>query len=307
MIVIILSKVNSKKLKVCMQELNSVEEKMRRLEMAENYFKPFWMSVISAVFFIVYLLVLYVILFAKCVEIVNSVSIFITIATFYFLLGTPYVIECKFFHIISFIKNEFYKVNEALRQLSETEFYSPQKTKLSIMQLGLICTAKRNLDSERKLLDILQQIHLDLVKISRSVNDMFRIEILTSVGLSVIFLIFIYITVVFSILKLKTSMLSLTIILSIYYLTKILAINHICHTTSAEASMTEKVLFELSNIQADEGCFNKIEQFLFTVTNNRLQFTANGFFHLNHNCIQYIVGIMTPYIITTQYVKINKG
>ncbi|KAK1133336.1 hypothetical protein K0M31_011151 [Melipona bicolor] len=136
-----------------------------------------------------------------------------------------------------------------------------------------------------------KQIHLEIIKIVKVVNDTFGVQVLLLMTISVIFTtIFLYILYRIVSLDLSTNELMRELISIIcwllIYIPCVLYVNHVCAKTITEATNMGDLVCKLYESSTDKEFRAEIRNFTLQLIQNPVIFTAYGFFNLDHAFIQ---------------------
>ncbi|KAF7407539.1 hypothetical protein HZH66_002076 [Vespula vulgaris] len=176
---------------------------------------------------------------------------------------------------------KFVQLNAILQNMLTTTVYSPQhKRVLRMEDDSSFSTIYRTYKTNEDLVKLkkVKQIHLELIKCARIVNGTYGLQILMSIFSSVICITTLSYNLYTILITNKNNdrlvPLCMEIFWIFHFIMKIFVINNICETT-----MTE------------------IRNFTIQLLQNRLTFTACGFFDLDHSLIYSSIGLITTYLI----------
>ncbi|XP_076172496.1 putative gustatory receptor 28a isoform X2 [Ptiloglossa arizonensis] len=147
-----------------------------------------------------------------------------------------------------------------------------------------------------------KQIHLELIKISRTMNDVYGIQILLTMFTSLLLITcLLYVAYRTIWLPLPTDRfleeMGPLVIWLLIHMSKIFIINSECTKTSAEAADTGDLICELYEPSTTKEFRAEIRHFTLQMIQNPLVFTACGFFDIDHTLIQGVVGTITTYLV----------
>ncbi|KAF7407534.1 hypothetical protein HZH66_002071 [Vespula vulgaris] len=196
------------------------------------------------------------------------------------------VIDFTFvFWISRYIKIKFGQLNAVLQNMLTTTIDFPQHKRVLRMKDNweddsLLSTIYQMYKGNENLVKLkrIKRIHLELMKCARITNEAYEIRIFTSISSCVVFIItFLYSLYSISISNNYDNWMNefySHFYWIFYFAIKIFAINNICETTMAE-----------------------IRDFTFQLIQNRLTFTAYGFYDLDHTFICSAIGSITTYLL----------
>ncbi|KAL2725483.1 gustatory receptor for sugar taste 43a-like [Vespula squamosa] len=220
---------------------------------------------------------------------INLPFSYILTLQFHYFDNYPYIVtmitDFTFVFWIKCIKMKFGQLNAVLQSMLTTTIDSPQHKRVLRMKDNweddsLLSTVYRTYKANENLLKLkrIKRIHLELMKCARITNEAYEMRILTSISSCVIFIItFLYSLYSVSITNSYNNWMNefySHFYWIFYFAIKIFAINNICETTIAE-----------------------IRDFAFQLTQNRLTFTACGFYDLDHTFICGAIGSITTYLV----------
>ncbi|XP_043664281.1 uncharacterized protein LOC122627291 [Vespula pensylvanica] len=160
-----------------------------------------------------------------------------------------------------------------------TNLNSPQHKRMLRMKNNWenessLSTIYRTYKTNKNLITLkrFKQIHLELIKCARIINETYGLHILISISVS------------------------------------IFAISNICETTMTEkyililliflyAVVTGDILCELYDPSTSKTFRDEIRDFTFQLIQNRLTFTACGFYDLDHTFIYNAISFITTYLV----------
>ncbi|XP_014612276.1 PREDICTED: gustatory receptor 68a-like [Polistes canadensis] len=126
-----------------------------------------------------------------------------------------------------------------------------------------------NSDKNIAIITKVREIHLELIKCARNINDAYGLHILMSISTSFIF----------------------------YHTLKIFIICYVCASTATEATNTGDILCELHEPSTSMEFRQEVYNFTLQLVQNPLSFTACAFFDLNNRLIYGLIGIVTTYLV----------
>ncbi|CAK9806702.1 Putative gustatory receptor 28b [Anthophora plagiata] len=214
------------------------------------------------------------------------------------------------FWVNKYLKLKFHQLNQLLHGMLTTTSDSPQHKRVLEMQYdseNKKFTSFRNhhvrgSNANANTMRAVKQIHLELIKIARTMNAAYGIQILLMVTVSFIIitsLFYLFYRILWLDLNttdfLRTTMPTCCWIFT--YTLKIFYINHVCAKTSAEAANAGDIICELYEPSTSREFRAEIRDFTLQLIQNPLVFTACGFFDMDHAFIQGVVGSITTYLV----------
>ncbi|KAL0116059.1 hypothetical protein PUN28_011132 [Cardiocondyla obscurior] len=156
--------------------------------------------------------------------------------------------------------------------------------------------------SDASFLHWVRQVHLELIKSTRSTNDAYGIQILLSMTISFVFITsLLYYAYSIFWLNLSREVFRREMVPVVgwilFYSSKILVINHMCAMTTIEAANTGDIICELYEPSTTKEFRAEIRDFTLQLIQNPLIFTACGFFNLDHTFIHGVIGSVTTYLV----------
>ncbi|XP_072753459.1 uncharacterized protein [Anoplolepis gracilipes] len=236
----------------------------------------------------------------------TRVIVILAIINYPFHLNT--FMDIIFMFLLRYIGTRFDKINDYIRQLSETE------------QCGLRCTWKksavtryyvRSAGNREDMLWIAMHLHLELCRIARNINNFFGIQMTLQMISYFVLLTGVFYFQYSTILCLKqmhedSGENELLILIHtnswlIMYLTKLLTLNYICEGVSTKAERTKDMIDNLTNFVYFDHIREDIFQFVLQISLQPLKFNGMGLFYFGYNFIRkFIIGIVTILIFMVQ-------
>ncbi|XP_033231712.1 gustatory and pheromone receptor 32a-like [Belonocnema kinseyi] len=298
-----------KDLKKCIQSIGMVDESLQKIGITKDYDKTFWKEIGGT---------LGSLLIIVGVTIVNAYTSILKNAPFHvkivlvvsahYPIFLMFVADIMFLSIVRCMMRKFARLNALLKSMSSTTPLSPQYMKLLYHRSGLLKPTivngfSKKTNDDTHLMKAAKQVHLDLVKISRSVNETFGLLVLLSMALASVFitgLLYYSYTVIYLTtnpgIDTRPGLISACCWL-FFYVIKILIVNHMCDRTSAEALRTGNIICELHEPMTNKEFRSEIREFLLQLIQNPLKFTAYDFVTLDYTFIQGVVGSITTYLV----------
>nr|KAF7434361.1 hypothetical protein H0235_002552 [Vespula pensylvanica] len=220
---------------------------------------------------------------------------------------------------IRYVKILFGQLNAVLQNMLTTTIDSPQHKRVLQMKdnweddssLSTIYRTYKANENLKKLKRV-KQIHLELIKCAGIINEAYGLQILMSMSSSVfIIILFLYNLYSIGITNkydnwMKDSCGQIYWIFCFFF--KIFAINNICERTMTEkhilisvillyAANTGDILYELYEPSSSRKCRDEIHDIMYQLVQNRLKFTAYGFYDIDHTFIYTIIGSITTFLV----------
>ncbi|KAH0949903.1 Gr6 [Eciton burchellii] len=287
------------------------EKAIQEIGIEKNYRKLYLNQLYSFVI-IVLMFILYIVINYRDIP-PNTpihIQIILIIATNY-PICLLYISDISFLHWVRYAKIRFEQLNNALQRMLTTTPDSPQHKRVLKMSdewsKTLITSAsqqqnrsktKENTDTMRAV----KQIHLELIRSSRTMNDAYGLQILFSMTAAFVFitalLYYAYIILWMNLSKEEFKQEMIPVIAWIlFYASKILVINHMCALASTEAANTGDIICELYEPSTSKEFRAEIRDFTLQLIQNPLIFTACGFFNLDNTFIHGVIGSVTTYLV----------
>ncbi|XP_051174621.1 uncharacterized protein LOC127290218 [Leptopilina boulardi] len=293
-------------LKKCIQQIGKVDEHLQKIGIPKDYDKTMKREILNmSLIFITVIIVMIINSFAVAdvkTETYIRVSIIISV---HYPLVLIFVADTIFLVLLRSMRRKFVSLNALLRGMSSATSMSPQYMKLIYQKTDLINANGNNkkTNDDSHLMKEAKQVHLELIKISKNINETFGLQILLSMGLSLIFITgLLYLSYLIMYQKNLTESDRIYGLISsccwlFLYTMKILSINHICDRTSAEALQTGNVICELHEPMTNNKFRSEIREFVLQIIHNQLKFTANDYVAMDYSFIQGVVGSITTYLV----------
>ncbi|XP_031840517.1 putative gustatory receptor 28b isoform X1 [Nomia melanderi] len=215
--------------------------------------------------------------------------------------------DVTFYFWIRYLSMKFYQLNSLLRTMLTTTIDSPMHKRIlklmydfEMKRLGKenIHVANGNANTMRAV----KQIHLQLIKTARTINDYYGTQVLfitcNVFGFLTMSLFFAY-KILFSDLTNERfqSHFSPLALYVLFYMSKLVIVNHVCIKTSNEALDTGDLVCELYEPSTSKEFRAEIRDFILQMIQNPLVFTACGFFDLDNTFIHGLVGTIGTYLV----------
>ncbi|KAL2725489.1 putative gustatory receptor 28b [Vespula squamosa] len=216
-------------------------------------------------------------------------------------------------------KMKFNQLNELLKNMLTTTIDSPQHKRV----LGIKNNRKNDSPSsdihraDKSNEDVItikkaKEIHLELIKCARKINDAYSLYILFSILIVTIFIIITTYNMYYYLLtkSYHTNPLRFFLYLFwiLYFAFKIIIISYICAGTVTEvllilfhislhAANTGDILCELYEPSTSDEFRAEIHDFTLQLIQNPLSFTTCGFFDLDYTLIRNVIATITTYLV----------
>ncbi|XP_047344244.1 putative gustatory receptor 28b [Vespa velutina] len=149
-----------------------------------------------------------------------------------------------------------------------------------------------------------KEIHLEIIKCARNVNDAYSLHILLSTLASLILIIIISYNMFRFLMSMDYRKQLLTTFNFLYWIShfaiKIVIVTYellMLYLISLHATNTGDILCELYEPSISNEFCAEISDFTLQLIQNPLIFRINGFFDIDHTLIRNVIGIITTYII----------
>ncbi|XP_018300178.1 putative gustatory receptor 28a [Mycetomoellerius zeteki] len=279
-----------KYMKAAMMRITMCEKSLEQMGLEKNYRKLYRNQLIALTFVVVVFIVFTVVNYAGMFKDDTPTHVKIVIMfAFNYPVGLLYVSDASFLHWVSYSKTRFTQLNNLLRRMLTTTPDSPQHKRVLKMkdEWNKFVASTTQEDSKSKdntdTMRAVKQVHLELIKSTRSTNDAFGIQILFSMTVSFVFItsLLYYAYKVFwqgdyekEKYQKENYQKEIIPVISwiLFYSSKVLVINHMCAMTS-------------------------IRDFTLQLIQNPLTYTACGFFNLDHTFIHGVIGSVTTYLV----------
>ncbi|XP_012225714.2 putative gustatory receptor 28b [Linepithema humile] len=310
-----------KHMKAAMMRITMCEKTMEQMGIQKNYRKFYldqlYALVFVAVVFVVFAAINYEGMFTQ--ETPLHIKIILVLAVHY-PVGLLYVSDVSFLHWVRYSKIRFEQLNNLLQRMLTTTPDSPQHKRVLKMKdewNKTFITSATQQDSRSKdntdTMRAVKQVHLELIKSTRSTNEAYGIQILFSMTISFVFITsLLYYAYSIIWVNMNAEMFRREMIPLVgwilFYASKVLIINHTCALASIEAANTGDIICELYEPSTSKEFRAEIRDFTLQLIQNPLIFTACGFFNLDHTFIHGVIGSVTTYlVILIQVGDLQKG
>ncbi|XP_011873108.1 PREDICTED: putative gustatory receptor 28b [Vollenhovia emeryi] len=301
-----------KHMKAAMMRILMCEKTMDQMGLQKNYRKLFLKQLYALMFvvvvFVVFMVVNYDGMFVEETPVHMRIVIMFAVNYPVVLL---YVSDVTFLHWVSYSKTRFEQLNNLLQGMLTTTPDSPQHKRVLKMKdewnkSGTFITSATQQDRRTKdntdTMRAVKQVHLELIKSTRSTNEAYGIQILLSMTVSFVFitsLLYYAYSIFWETMPRETFRREMIPLVGwiLFYSSKVLVINHMCAMASIEAANTGDIICELYEPSTSKEFRAEIRDFTLQLIQNPLIFTACGFFNLDHTFIHGVIGSVTTYLV----------
>ncbi|XP_076287746.1 putative gustatory receptor 28b [Lasioglossum baleicum] len=214
--------------------------------------------------------------------------------------------DVSFLFWVNYVRTKFHQLNNLLRaMLPATDSASEKGISKMIQDVEEKSLGKEGVhvvNGNANTMRAVKQIHLQLVKIARIINDFFGVQLLLTMSTVFVFLtillFFAYRTIFSGYFNNEFhSHFTQLLINILFYLSKLFTLSHVCNRTSSEASDTGELICQLYEPSTSKEFRAEIRDFSMQMIQNPLVFTACGFFYLDHSFIHGVVGTISTYLV----------
>ncbi|XP_047344144.1 gustatory and pheromone receptor 32a-like [Vespa velutina] len=282
---IIIGFIRRKKVRRFIFQMGTCTRTMHQLNIPINLSKHF-LQQCYIMLFLVFILIATIIIDYKWLKLLGNYPTII-FASFYLEIYpfiTWLIPDVTFAFWIRYIKIKFCQLNELLKGMLTTTIHSPQHKRILRMRNrnnnSPLSTLHRTDKPSKDVITIkkAKEIHLELIKCARNINDAYALHILFSISLV---FVLITITAYYVYYYLLTNSYSTQPLNSFTYLfwffyfgIKIIIVSHICAETVTE-----------------------IHNFILQLIQNPLSFTIYGLVDLDYTLIRTVIGTVTTYLV----------
>ncbi|XP_017880710.1 putative gustatory receptor 28b [Ceratina calcarata] len=312
-IVIILSRINSQKLRKVLELIESYNRKMENMGLATRHQALFMYQIkiisLYGIAIISYFVVMHIIYYKGLMKITIESKLCLTFIqiTISFLTCVSDISFCIW---IKYFRIKFEQMNEMVRGMLTTTPDSPQHRRVLGLQYdfknkmftSFRNESKRGSNASAYIIRTLKQRHLELIKIARMMNTAYGIQIalmMTVSFVSTIALLYMWYRTIwmnYEILVLLSETMPFAYYI-LFSLWRIVYENHVCAKTCSEALEIGDIICELHEPSASKEFRTEIQDFTLQLIQNPLIFTGYGFFDLGHAFIQEVLGSITTYLV----------
>ncbi|KOX73534.1 Putative gustatory receptor 28a [Melipona quadrifasciata] len=295
----IVNRINAQNLRTVVVLVESNDRTMEKMGLPQIYHALFVYQikgfVIFGIFTVFFLTVIYTWQFQESTA--KSMKFYLTSLS-YFPFPVIYISIISFCFWVTCIKLKFCQLNQLLLSMLTTSISESPLHKRSVKTsndfentISSVFRNTRESNGNTSKMRSVKQIHLEIIKIVKVVNDTFGVQVLLLMTMSVIFTtIFLYILYRIVSLDLSTNELMRELISIIcwllIYIPCVLYVNHVCAKTITEATNMGDLVCKLYESSTDKEFRAEIRNFTLQLIQNPVIFTAYGFFNLDHAFIQ---------------------
>ncbi|XP_033231710.1 putative gustatory receptor 28b [Belonocnema kinseyi] len=296
-----------KGVKIIIQSIQKVDVLLRKLGILDEYDKMFMKQIFLTAFTVTMITIL---------TIINGYTLFmcafcsydikmIFVMKYNYPVGIMFINDITFISYIRCLRRKFQQLNDMLKTMSGASPLYPQYMKLITAKTRMDKTQSNKLEhktnDDTQMIRVAKQAHLALVRICKRVNNIFRLHLLMSMTLASVFIIYFsynaYTVYLYSHEKNKSKEIISSLNYLLFFIMKILTVNHICDRTSLEALKTGSIVCELHEPATSKEFRLEIGDFTLQLIQNPLKFSAFGIVTLDHTFIQDVVGTITTYLV----------
>ncbi|KAL6444065.1 hypothetical protein ACFW04_001782 [Cataglyphis niger] len=301
--------VRRKRIKEAMMRIAMCEKTMEQMGLQKNY-RKLYLNQLYALGFIVILFIVSIIINYEGMFVKNTpmhIKIILILGLNY-PVALLYVTDVSFLHWVRYAKLRFEQLNNLLQRMLTTTPDSPQHKRVLKMKDEWNKTFTSPTQQDRRseentdTMRAAKQVHLELIKATRSTNEAYGIQILCSMTISFVFITsLLYYAYSIFWMEISPEVLRQEMIQVVgwilFYASKVLIINHMCALASIEAANTGDIICELYEPSTSKEFRAEIRDFTLQLIQNPLIFTACGFFNLDHTFIHGVIGSVTTYLV----------
>nr|KAF7434353.1 hypothetical protein H0235_002544 [Vespula pensylvanica] len=274
-----------KKTKQFTLQIESCIQIMEQLNIPINLSRCFWQQCYIMLFFV--FMIIYVTIF----DIRTYMSLefnYWRIFIFFYLYYYPFVLLSIFdFNFVFWVS----QLNDLLKSMLTTTIDSPQHKRIIRSRNiknndPLLNNIRRTykLDDDAMKIKKAREIHLELIKCARNINDVYGVHILFSISAALILITVTSYNMYCFLMTMNNNAQMYRIFVFthwiVHFTIKIMIISHVCARTMIE-----------------------IRDFTLQVIQNPLIFTTNGLFNLDHTLIRSVIGTVATYLVILIQVK----
>ncbi|XP_071631265.1 putative gustatory receptor 28a [Temnothorax longispinosus] len=299
-----------KHMKAAMMRILMCEKTMDQMGIQKNYRKLYlnqlYALILVVVIFVIFVVVNYDGMFVEDTPI--HIRFIIMFAVNYPVV-LLYVGDVSFLHWVSYSKIRFEQLNNLLQRMLTTTPDSPQHKRVLKMKdewnkpfTASATQQDRRTKDNTDTMRAVKQVHLELIKSTRSTNEAYGIQILLSMTISFVLitsLLYYAYSIFWEKMSSETFRQEMIPVVGwiLFYSSKVLIINHMCAMATIEAANTGDIICELYEPSTSKEFRAEIRDFTLQLIQNPLIFTACGFFNLDHTFIHGVIGSVTTYLV----------
>ncbi|XP_072744721.1 putative gustatory receptor 28a [Anoplolepis gracilipes] len=307
---VINSWLNRKHMEVAMMRIMMCEKTMEQMGLEKKY-RKLYLNQLYELGFVMLMFIVFIIINHNG-QFETDTPLYIKII-FVFTINYPmillYVSDISFLHWVRYAKLRFEQLNSLLQRMLTTTLDWPQHKRLLKMLDEWNETFTSGTQQDHRFEDnintikAVKQVHLELIKATRNMNEAYGMQILSSMTMSFVFITCL-LNYAYKIFwtsddltnRDNTEMMS-TIGWILFYVSKVFIINHMCTLTSIEAANTGDIICELHEPSISKEFRAEIRDFTLQLIQNPLIFTACGFFTLEDSFIHGVIGTVATYLV----------
>ncbi|XP_011881055.1 PREDICTED: uncharacterized protein LOC105569310 [Vollenhovia emeryi] len=217
------------------------------------------------------------------------------------------LMDINFLLLLRHIGARLDKINNHIKQLSETEEYGLRcKWKKAFVVNGYYV---RNTKNRKHILWTVIHLHLELCRTARDISDLFGIPMaLQMISYFVLLngMFYFQYCAIIHLQEMYKNNLAVNICLStniwfIIFLMKLLSVNHICENVSTKVKKTRSITHKLTNLICFVEIQEEIYQFVLQISLHQLKFSAWGLFYFGYSFIRkFFVWTLTTLMFMAQ-------
>ncbi|XP_033209499.1 uncharacterized protein LOC117168168 [Belonocnema kinseyi] len=297
-----------KRMQLFTQNLERMDEVFECLGLKKNYYKSFKEILCIVSIFIIIIVLLFIQAVHLRISVANKPN-FMQIILCSSINSLPMfactLVDLTFGIALRCIRARFMNINHLLRKgfceypihpfFNKNEIYDIKDFQF---RTNLNST---NFEKIKHVMELLKQIHLELCKLAREVNQMFGVHL--TLHITLIFMVttvclFNIITIYLSPpTKFKYGMIIYLLVYVTSCLLKLLHNNIVCLLTSNETHKTEEILLDMKLLRKNYTIIREIDLFYQQITLRPLKFTTCGFRTLGVNFIYNFLGAVVTYLL----------
>ncbi|XP_053996360.1 putative gustatory receptor 28b [Hylaeus anthracinus] len=305
---IIASSFKVKKLQAAIELVETCDQKMEDMGLPKQYRLVYKsqikMFVILTITILINVTATYWWQFSIMTSVVTKLYVAASITLPVLLIGVSIF---SFLFWVRYTRMKFCQLNGLLRGMMTTTPDSPMHKRVMKLINELDKKKFKNetihtINGNANMMRAAKQIHLELVKISRTMNNIYGIQILVIMFSSLLLvtcLLYVSYKIVWLTLTTPQYVQEIGPLVSwlLLYVLNIFFTNNECIKTSAEAADTGDLICELYKPSTTKEFRAEIRHFTLQMIQNPVVFTACGFFNIDQTFIQGVVGTITTYLV----------
>ncbi|XP_078037686.1 uncharacterized protein LOC144470441 [Augochlora pura] len=215
--------------------------------------------------------------------------------------------DATFFFWINYLRIKFNQLNNLLHVMLTTSIDSSLDKEIPKMTYDFEEATPgqegvRVINGNANTMKAVKQIHLQLVKIARIINDFYGMQLLLTMSTTFVFLtvlLFCAYRTIFAdtFVEYIQNLLVMLFVWILFNFSKLFTVSHVCIKTSTEASDTGELVCQLYEPSTSKEFRAEIRDFSLQMVQNPLVFTACGFFYLDETFVQGVIGTICTYLV----------